>query len=142
MNDITDRLLQKTRELSRIHSLMDKNEDLREWGPVAREVYGLMDKAQALINNRDATKEDNELADKIFNQINKRRAEVDAEHTQRLELHEKNMRNLLRQSLRVRKEIRQLEKQYDEEQQTIMYPEKEVEFFTGSSRHLGQPALY
>lgn len=50
-----------------------------------REVYAIMDEAQALINNRDATPEDIKKSNQMFEEIDKRKPEIDAYQKQKRE---------------------------------------------------------
>ena len=117
---------EKHREIEMIDDELDKNEELRQWSPMERKYYAKMDEAQALINNRDATPEDIKKSNQMFEELNKRKPEIDAYQKQKRERYENNRINLMMRMHRVLRELRQLE----EEEKRILEPEIEVEFLT------------
>jgi len=129
---------EKRREIEMIDDEIDKNEKLKEWSPMEREVYAIMDEAQALINNRDATPEDIKKSNQMFKELNKRKPEIDAYQKEKLERYENNRLILVRRLLKAVRELRQLEeeekirelRQLEEEKKRILEPEIEVEFLT------------
>lgn len=129
---------EKRREIEMIDDEIDENEKLKEWSPMEREVYKIMDEAQALINNRDATPEDIKKSNQMFKEINKRKPEIDAYQKEKLERYENNRLILVRRLLKAVRELRQLEeeekirelRQLEEEKKRILEPEIEVEFLT------------